>query len=83
MSLSRDSGFFLILNLIFRFQSDLPHVEIYRTRKFSFRPIGLQAGASVYNLHSSRVPISSDGGQHTSVWNCDGEIIHDSELSIR
>lgn len=66
------------------FQSDLPHVEIYRTRKFTFRPNGLQPGASAYNINSSRIPISSsDGGQHTSVWNCDGEVLHDSEVSIR
>lgn len=64
--------------------TDLDHVEIYRTRKFSFKPMGMQTGASAFNLHSSRVPISSsnDSGQ-SSVWNCDGEVVLDSDVSVR
>ncbi|XP_031638718.1 ceramide kinase [Contarinia nasturtii] len=64
--------------------TDLNHVEIYRTKKFSFKPTGIQTGASTFNLHSSRVPISnSNDTKHSSVWNCDGEVVLDSDISIR
>lgn len=59
-------------------------MEIYRTKRFSFKPSGLQTGASAFNLHSSRVPISIvNESNNTSAWNCDGEVIHDSDVSIR
>lgn len=70
--------------IIERSQTDLNHVEIYRTKKFSFKPSGLQTGASAFNLHSSRVPIdnTSDAGR-SSIWNCDGEVVHDADVSVR
>lgn len=65
-------------------QTDLNHVEIYRTKQFSFKPTGLQTGASAFNLHSSRIPISSMNESHfSSVWNCDGEVVFDADVSIR
>lgn len=71
----------------FCFQAELPHVEIYRTSRFSFRPNGIQPNmASTFNLHGSTVPISmgdNNNGNQTSIWNCDGEVIHDSEVIVR
>lgn len=65
-------------------QADLSHVEIYRTKRFTFRPSGLSNGSSTFNVHSSRVPISTmNESIRTSVWNCDGEVIQDSDISIR
>lgn len=59
-------------------------MEIFRAKNFSFRPTGIQTGASAFNLHSSRVPISMMGdSSQTSVWNCDGDVINDSEVFIR
>ena len=68
----------------FSLQTDLNHVEIYRTKQFSFKPTGLQTGASAFNLHSSRMPISNISDTHfSSVWNCDGEVVFDTDVSIR
>lgn len=74
----------LMENGFFVKQTDLSHVEIYRTKQFTFRPAGLQSSTSAFNVHSSRVPISSaNESTRTSVWNCDGEVIQDSDISIR
>lgn len=74
----------LEFDFLLLFQTDLSHVEIYRAKNFTFRPTGIQTGASAFNLHSSRIPISTMGdSSQTSVWNCDGEVINDSEVFIR
>lgn len=62
-------------------------MEIYRTSRFTFRPNGVQPSmASTFNLHGSTVPISVESNavnNQTSIWNCDGEVIHDPEVTVR
>lgn len=60
-------------------QSDLPFVEIYRAKKFTLRSPAAQNDA---NIGSSTQPIPLSNHSH-SQWNCDGEVIHESDLTIK
>lgn len=59
--------------------SDLPFVEIYRAKKFTLRSPAAQNDA---NIGSSTQPIPLSNHSH-SQWNCDGEVIHESDLTIK
>ncbi|KAH0950646.1 hypothetical protein HN011_000416 [Eciton burchellii] len=53
---------------------DLPFVEVYRAREFTFRAQStLQSENEINAVHSSRL----------SVWNCDGEVIDNADVKIR
>ncbi|XP_014212641.1 ceramide kinase [Copidosoma floridanum] len=54
---------------------DLPFVEVYRAKEFTFR------AANPTDMHSSQP--SGLGGSASSVWNCDGEVINASSVTIR
>ena len=58
-------------------QYDLPFVEVYRAREFTFRALPTLHMQS-NNEISSRYLKSS-----LSVWNCDGEVIDSSNVKIR
>ncbi|XP_046623003.1 ceramide kinase isoform X1 [Neodiprion virginianus] len=58
---------------------DLPFVEVYRAREFKFRPL-----PSVINVPADNTEVNIPQSQpDLSVWNCDGEVIQDSNLKIR
>lgn len=59
---------------------NLPFVEIYRTRKFQIKALN---SSSERSLTDSTHPISVMPSKSCSVWNCDGEIIHETDLTIR
>lgn len=64
---------------VFLLQSDLPFVEVYRAKKFTFRsPIA----QNDLNISSSTQPIPLSN-HSSSQWNCDGEVIHESDLTIK
>ncbi|XP_066583603.1 ceramide kinase isoform X1 [Prorops nasuta] len=56
---------------------DLPFVEVYRAREFTFRalPTLHMQTDSEFNAHRF--------GSDLSVWNCDGEVINNSNVKIR
>ncbi|XP_015607020.1 ceramide kinase isoform X2 [Cephus cinctus] len=56
---------------------DLPFVEVYRAREFTFRALPTLHGQPGGEINSSRL-ISE-----LSVWNCDGEVIQDPDVKIR
>lgn len=60
--------------------SKLPFVEKYRTKKFHVKALN---GTSLRSLSSSTQPISVMPNKHSSVWNCDGEIIQEPEVTVR
>lgn len=77
------------------FQSSLPFIETYRTRAFVFSvPHGGVARSSgptteEPSINASTVPITgpsdgrNGGSQKKSSWNCDGEVIEETELIVR
>lgn len=58
---------------------DLPFVEVYRAREFTFQALPNADRSPSDNNEASR-PRSPPG---LSVWNCDGEVIQDSNVKIR
>jgi ceramide kinase len=60
--------------------SKLPFVEQYRTKKFHVKALN---GTSLRSLSSSTQPISVIPNKHSSVWNCDGEILQEPEVTVR
>lgn len=60
--------------------STLPFVERYRTRKFHMKALN---GSSLGSLADSTQPISIMPSRHCSVWNCDGEILQEPEVTVR
>ena len=61
---------------------------MYRVKEFSFRP--LTEESDVDSLTSTEDVSSSTGRakirrqtSRTSVWNCDGEVIHHPKISVR
>lgn len=60
-------------------QSDLPFVEIYRAKKFTFRTPIAQNDS---NIGSSTQPIPLSNHSN-SQWNCDGEVIHEPDVTIK
>lgn len=59
--------------------STLPFVEVFRTRKFHMKVLN---GTSVGTLTDSTQPISMPS-RNCSVWNCDGEILQEPEITVR
>lgn len=76
-------------------QSTLPFIEMYRTRAFTFSvpQVTNILGQSTPSINTSTVPINRvDDGRRSgqeeedvkkSCWNCDGEIIDETDLLIR
>ncbi|CAO1421308.1 unnamed protein product [Diamesa hyperborea] len=65
--------------------ADLPFVEIYRTKKFHFKSLNgdgssLDLNASVTD---STQPIPLNAAKTHSSWNCDGEVLHETDLVVR
>ncbi|XP_067216268.1 ceramide kinase isoform X3 [Linepithema humile] len=54
---------------------DLPFVEVYRAREFTFRALP--------TLHESELTNVVRSGSQLSVWNCDGEVIENTNVKIR
>lgn len=60
--------------------STLPFVEKFRTRKFHMKALN---GSSVECLNDSTQPIPVIPSGNCSVWNCDGEILQEPEITVR
>jgi ceramide kinase len=60
--------------------SKLPFVEVHRTKKFQMRALNC---SSLRNTSNSTLPITNIPSKHSSVWNCDGEILQESEITVR
>lgn len=60
--------------------SNLPFVEIYRTRKMYFKSLNSSSDGS---LTDSTFPISLDTMKSTSIWNCDGELLQETDVFVR
>jgi ceramide kinase len=58
----------------------LPFVDLYRTKKFFFKALN---GSSERSLTDSTQPISMGSSKDCSVWNCDGEIIQETDVTVR
>jgi ceramide kinase len=58
----------------------LPFVEFYRTKKFHFKALN---GSSERSLTDSTQPISISSKTDCSMWNCDGEIIQETDVTVR
>jgi ceramide kinase len=58
----------------------LPYVDFYRTRKFYFKTL---SSSSERNLTDSTIPISIAPCKQYSVWNCDGEILQETDVMVR
>lgn len=58
----------------------LPNVELYRTRKFHFKALNSSSDRSL-NESSGPIPISPN--KTSGLWNCDGEILNESDLTVR
>lgn len=58
-------------------QYDLPFVEVYRAREFTFRAL------PTMHMHSDREINNRYMSSNLSVWNCDGEVIDNSNVKIR
>lgn len=70
MTLSREKG-----NI-----EHLPFVEFYRTRKFHIKALNSSSDGS---LADSTQPIPITPNKEFSVWNCDGEILQETDLTVR
>lgn len=60
--------------------SEFPFVELHRTKKIYFKAIN---GTSMGSITDSTQPLSLGPNKHCSVWNCDGEVVQDSEVMVR
>lgn len=60
--------------------ADLPFVELYRTRKFYIKALNSSSDRS---LTDSTQPISIAPNKNCSVWNCDGEILQETDIMVR
>lgn len=58
----------------------LPFVELYRTRKFYIKALNSSSDRS---LADSTQPISPSPNRNCSVWNCDGEILQETDVMVR
>lgn len=56
-------------------QYDLPFVEVYRAREFTFR--------AQSTLQSENELTATRASSQLSVWNCDGEVIDNADVKIR
>ncbi|CAD7094183.1 unnamed protein product [Hermetia illucens] len=90
----RHTSMFNLLRLLIRLNREnpqldmLPFVEIYRAKKFlvrSNKTANNSASSSDLTMGGSRQPISSSlskGAERTSQWNCDGELVFDTDVLI-
>jgi ceramide kinase len=60
--------------------ADLPFVELYRTKKFHFKALN---SSSVASLADSMQPITIGPNKYCSVWNCDGEVLQETDITVR
>lgn len=67
---------------IFPYQSTLPFVDIYRVRKFQFRSPATTQSEDILTTGSTQ-PIRIYNRSDYSQWNCDGEVIHHSDITVR
>lgn len=58
----------------------LPYVELYRTRKFHIKALNSTSRGS---LNDSTQPISIPSKDGASFWNCDGEILQETDVTVR
>lgn len=58
----------------------LPYVELYRTKKFHIKTMNSSSEGS---LADSTQPIPMTSNRNGSVWNCDGEIISETDVTVR
>jgi ceramide kinase len=66
--------------------TDLPFVEIYRTKQFCFRAMEKSdhdINNSVSSLTTSTQPLRLVTGQVSSNWNCDGEVLQESDVTVK
>lgn len=61
--------------------NNLPFVEVYRTNKF-FTRTPKSSTSDQQSISGSCQPISISDTNRISQWNCDGEIIHDSDILV-
>lgn len=59
---------------------NLPFVEFYRTRKFRIKALSSSSDGS---LADSTQPIPITPNKKLSVWNCDGEVLQETDLTVR
>lgn len=84
--LVRHGGFFQNIKLLLKLSSkkgqiaEFPFVELYKTKKFFFKALN---GNSQGSLTDSTQPISVGPDRQTSVWNCDGEVVQDTDVLVR
>ena len=62
---------------------DLPFVEIHRVKEFTFTPSPDDSDANTNDDASSVDVITPKVDVKRSVWNCDGEILHDSKVRVK
>lgn len=60
--------------------SEYPFVELHRTRKIYVKALN---GTSLNSLNESTQPISVGLSRGCSVWNCDGEVVQETDVMIR
>lgn len=60
--------------------ASLPFVELYRTRKFYIKALNSSSDGS---LTDSTQPIPLTPNKYNSVWNCDGEILQETNVMVR
>lgn len=58
----------------------LPYVEFYRTRKFHIKALNSSSDRS---LTDSTDPMTFALNKSCSVWNCDGEILQETDVTVR
>ncbi|KAL7021352.1 hypothetical protein ACKWTF_011845 [Chironomus riparius] len=84
--LVRHGGFFQNIKLLLKLASkkgqiaEYPFVELYRTKKFYFKALNSNSEGS---LTDSTLPISVGPNRYSSVWNCDGEVVQDTDVVVR
>jgi len=66
---------------------NLDFIQMHRVKEFSFRPLteeeDLVSLSSTEDLtHSKRQKLKRQTSK-TSVWNCDGEVIHQPKINVR
>jgi ceramide kinase len=63
--------------------SDLNFVDVYRTKKFYFKSLGGDSSESLQEFDGSTLPIRMDRSSATSSWNCDGEVLQETDIVVR
>lgn len=60
--------------------SEFPFVEVHRTKKIHFKAIN---GTSMGSITDSTQPLALGPTRYSSVWNCDGEVVQDTDVMVR